>query len=246
MQRGFASIPILVVAIAVVAIAGGIFYLSKSTNNQTRSSSNEQNLSSTTPTQTQQPIINNETVLKTYINTKDYYSFSYPEDKYILTEYPAEETTTAQGFPSEGKKSSVSLQYCPSKKLEDCAFPSDIFIVNAYENKQKWSINTWLTSSQFSPIYSQSQKKQYCYITDPRTKIVKEPLLSKEAVTYTLFIDETTAKGVCKGEILEGGGEFKYVFVKNGQQIVVLSISSASSQQKTELDQILSTFNFIQ
>lgn len=244
MQRGFLSILVLIGLVVVVAVTGSLLYFSKSTSNQPRTITNEQPLPTTAPTQ--QPVTNNEPGLKTYTNNKDYYSFGYPEDKYLLTEYSAEETTTAQGFPSEGKKSSVSLQYCPSKNLEDCAFPSNIFIVNAYENKQKWSIDTWLTSSQFSPIHSQSQKKQYCYITDPRTKIVKEPFLSKEAVTYTFFIDETTAKGVCKGEILEGGGEFKYAFVKNGQQIVVLSTSSASSQQKPELDQILSTFKFTQ
>ncbi|KKR80400.1 MAG: hypothetical protein UU73_C0003G0289 [Candidatus Daviesbacteria bacterium GW2011_GWA1_41_61] len=244
MQKGFSSILILIGLIAVVVIVGSLLYFSKSTNNQPRSEINEQILPSTAPTQ--QQVSTNETGLKTYTNNKDYYSFSYPEDKYLLTEYPTEETTTAQGFPSEGKKSSTSLQYCPSKKLEDCAFPSNIFIVNTYENKQKWSIDTWLTSSQFSPIYSQSQKKQYCYITDPRTKIVKESFLSKESVMYTFFIDEATAKGVCKGEILEGGGEFKYVFVENGQQITVLSTTSASLQQKPELDQILSSFKFTQ
>lgn len=236
-QAGF--IGIFLVLVLVIAVAGGAYYLGRvSTKLQPQ------------PTRTQQPTqitsFQDSTVdWKTYTDINEKFLFKYPEEKYLLNTRRTEEIT------NEGKHADVSIQYCPTKNIEDCAFPNNFFGVTVYENSQNMSINSWLKTTPRSLVYQQEGKKEdrgkrYCYFNDPRTVQDNENFLGYTSTTYTYFIDQETVDGVCKGEIFEGGGRFKEIFVAKSDKIYWISINLASEDIYPELDQILYTFRFTQ
>lgn len=235
MQKGQAQVLILAGIVLAIALAGGIFYLGRI------SAPKPENVitSSPQPSPTPDPTAN----WKTYTDINEGFSFKYPEEEYLLN-------TRTEKTTNEGKHTSVDIQYCPTKNLEDCAFPNNFFQVDVYENSQNMSIDSWLKTTPRSPVYQQEGKqenrgKRYCYFNDPRTVQDNENFLGYTSTTYTFFIDQEAVNGVCKGEIFEGGGRFKETFVAKGDKIYQISIALASEDIYPELNQILSTFKFL-
>lgn len=162
---------------------------------------------------------------KTYTNTTYGYTFSYPSKTYLPYSDPQ-------------KPGDYSVQYCPSQNLEDCAFPSDIFGVNVYDNPNKQSLDQWLKTSYDSKLFRE------CYIKDPRTTVENISFLGIQATEYNFIIDKSTTDGVCKNEIMEGGGQFRQMVFAKDNKIYNLDIRLASTEIFPELEQILSTFKF--
>lgn len=214
----------IIIGIMVLLIAvGGLYYLAFQNNKIKTAPTITNNYPTSTGT-------NDSTKdWKILNNSKLGYSFKYPADKYTETIYTTEPYL-------------YSVQYCPTKKPEDCAFPSNVFQVIAYDNTQNMDINNWLKTSDKSPIYERGNV--ICYFNDPRTVISTENALNQIVTTYKFTIDQETAKGVCKGIPLEGGGQYKYIFAEKGNKIYWISISLASKEVYPELEQILATFQF--
>ncbi len=222
-QKGFFPV-ILGVLVLLLAVGGGVYYLGTQKNQTTG-----QTTAPTNPIST--PSVSNESTndWKTLTNARFGYLFKYPSNKYNETIY------TTEPFL-------YTVQYCPTKKLEDCAFPSNIFQVNAYDNPQNTDIENWLKTSSSSPVYKQG--KINCNFNDPRTIKSTKDFLGQTAITYEFAIDQDTATGVCKGVPLEGGGKYKYIFAERKNRIYWISISLASKEVYSELEQILQTFSF--
>lgn len=244
MQKGQTGILILAGVLLIAILVGGAYYFGRISSKQEVAKTQEKTtLTSEQTIATPDPTVN----WKTYIDINEKFLFKYPEEKYLkyLLEIRRVEETT-----NEKKRAYVSIQYCPTKKLEDCAFPNNIFQVIVYENLQNMSIDSWLKTAPRSPVYQQTGKqedrgKKYCYFNDPRTVQDNGKFLGYISTTYIYFIDQETINGVCKGGIFEGGGRFKDIFIAKGDKIYWISIALASEDIYPELDQILSTLQFL-
>ncbi|MBI2026168.1 MAG: hypothetical protein HYT06_02190 [Candidatus Levybacteria bacterium] len=201
----------------LILFLGGTYLFGKN-----KTSNNNQNPTvSVTPIPTPNQIADWQTVTNSIYE----YSFSYPSERYDSLIDPKEPKT-------------YSVQSCPTGKAQDCAFPSNIFEVKVFSNPQQLSLDQWLKTGQDSTLYRE------CYIQDPRTNVANISFLGQNATEYKFIIDKQTSDGVCKGEIMEGGGKFRHIiFIKDGN-IYRLAISLASKDIYPELEQILSTFKF--
>ena len=150
-QKGFFTVVIGVIVLLLI-VGGGAYYLGTQRNQSDNLAPRQTTIPSITQTEsTNSPTVTNESTnnWKTLTNAKYGYSFSYPSDKYNETIYTTEPFLYA-------------VSYCPSKKLEDCAFPSNVFQVIAYDNPQNIDLESWIKTNENSPIYQQGKMK--CFL----------------------------------------------------------------------------------
>lgn len=237
-NRSWLKWVVLVVLVTLLSSGGTYFVLNQTKKQPPPTPAIVQTPS---PTPTPDPTAN----WKTYTDINEGFLFKYPEERYLLDTRRTEETT------NESQHTSVNIQYCPTKKPEDCAFPSYDFQVGVYENPQNMSIDFWLKTTPRSSVYQQAGKqedrgKRYCYFNDPRTVQNNKNFLGYTSTTYDFVIDQETADSVCKGVPLEGGGLYKYIFVAKGEKIYWISRVLSVEDAYPEPNQILSTFKFTQ
>jgi len=183
------------------------------------------------------PTIDQTANWKIYTNQQYKYSFKYPDNRYLFDE----SVSSASGLDPETFSES-HIWFCPTKKLEDCAFQTNIFQVFVFSNPKNINLDDWIMNSDKSPF--RPQPTLPCYFNDPRTQKYTGNFLGHDSRTYKYFIDEQTAKNACKGIPMEGGGEFQTTFFIENGKIFEVSIYQASKENFPELQQVFSTFKF--
>lgn len=255
-SRGFATVLLLIVVLVGAAVVGA-YYLSKTgvipkfPGSATTSQSPAPNVEQPpappeVPDEdaSREPNGSAETAnWKTYTNMEHRYSFEYPEDKYTISEMKPVGIATHKrnDFLPEGNQQSTLLLYCPplQRQNNDCFGPGSTFEVNTLENRQGYNIDKWLVSSDGSPT------KFACIFKDPRTKTYKTNFLGADSTVIEYIIDDVVSKGICKESFLEIGGQSKHIITKRGQKIFVVSIYNANKDKLPVLENILSTFKFL-
>lgn len=184
------------------------------------------------------PIIDPTADWKTYTNSQYGYSFSYP-----VSNFDFHGSQPPLLDPAEGNWNSVwgCIPICEAYSIG--------FSVSSFENKNGWDLDTWLSLASRSPI-NKEERLIDCILKDERTAITEGELdtLPAKAVKYTIDLKtvEMMDSGQCKKIPLAGGGPRKYLITEHNGQIIEVTMQQYEDPKNNEvMDQILSTFKFI-
>lgn len=187
------------------------------------------------------PTPNPTTDWETYIDTQFGYSIKYDKVKYVLNDF------SPIGIPDNQEHYwDKTISLC---KDQSCELAPAGLGISVYENPNNFSLQDWLNKSQNRPFNKDRDGLIDCYEADSRTRVFDSTFREFPSKEYHFILDELTVslvkEGKCKPKSLEGGGNFQYIVVERDGKIFLINLHTYNNEEKIILDQILSTFKFI-
>lgn len=227
-QKGFAPI---VLILGILLISSGVLYgyiISKITSEKPNVSEQKPTVSLTTPN----PTSADRTVnWKTYSDNDFNYSFKFPEDKF---------TNPNSRKNSKDTSTSTTIKFCPNRDYVDCDKRYNFFQVRAEKNTDNLKLGDFLNRYK-----SPENLISGCLSEDKRTKYSNLKFLDQEAFVVDTVIDADYHENMCDIRLFGFSGNYKGIFIQKDSLIYSISLTWDSDNVKEELDQILSTFKFL-
>lgn len=233
MKNGFANLLILSL-LASLLILGVAFYFTQKTKTT---------FPSVTPSS--RPTSSLITNWKTYTDSQDHYSLSYPS-RFLFAKSAPSKVYLYNNTPDEGNESYTYVELCEPK---NCVLGEPLIDVTVFENFQKWNLSKWVISSNRRPPLNSGNPLYECLRKDPRTKTYQGIIQNMPSYFYEYVIDEKTSEmkndGTCTGDFfLEGGGNIKDIAIENNGKIYLITMHYRNADDFASLNKILSTFKF--